>query len=186
MSVDNEYVKDKTTGEVTKISDVGGDEIDIVYDGTVNEDGSVTVDAESAEVIDVETTSSSGIDTRYTQDENATPGERNIHGSIPLDVKAYAFLANFFSGGTAGTTLGIVNKGNKVRKAAKRGKASTKNIKKINQARKNSWVQKEKDLIQAKRNAGTKAEKKAIQKQIDHARRKQRSSENHTQKGKGN
>ncbi len=128
--VENEYVKDKNTGEVVKISDVGGDEVDIVYDGIVNEDGSVTVVAESTEVMVVETTKSSGIDTRYTQDESPTPGERNIHGSIPLDVKAYVFLANLFSGGGASATLGFAHKVNKVRKAAKRGKASTNNEKK--------------------------------------------------------
>ena len=38
----------------------------------------------------------------------------------------------------------------------------------------------------AKRNATTKAEKKATHKQIDHARLKQRRSENHSQKGKEN
>ena len=80
MSVDNEYVKDKTTGEVTKISDVGGDEVDIVYEGTDNEDGSVKVDAESTKVMDVEEKYVEDY-TNQSQDEKPIQGVRNLDGN---------------------------------------------------------------------------------------------------------
>lgn len=61
--------------------------------------------------------------------------------------------------------------------------------KKINQKRKQSWVDKEADakkrLAEAKKNGATKKEKAKIQKEIDHARRKQKASENHANKGQG-
>ena len=77
MGVENEYVKDKKTGEITKVSDVGGDEIDIVYDGSVNDDGSITIDVENVEVIDVKEKHVEEY-TPTTQDENPTPGVRNL------------------------------------------------------------------------------------------------------------
>ncbi len=52
-SVNNGYVRDNNTGETTQVSTVGGDEFDLVYSGTVNDDGSVTIDNTDPEVIDV-------------------------------------------------------------------------------------------------------------------------------------
>ena len=52
-NVNNEYIRDLKTGKTTQISTVGGDEVDIVYNGATNEDGSFTVT--SQEVMDVQT-----------------------------------------------------------------------------------------------------------------------------------
>ena len=62
-------------------------------------------------------------------------------------------------------------------------KGGGKNERKINEKRESSWKQKEQDamkrLDEAKKNGATKAEKVKIQKEIDHARLKQRTSEPH-------
>jgi len=51
--VDNEYVKDKKTGEVRQVGTTGGDEFDIVSEGTFHDDGSVSIDGSTTEVVDV-------------------------------------------------------------------------------------------------------------------------------------
>ena len=55
----------------------------------------------------------------------------------------------------------------------------TKSIKKINPDRKNSWLEKEKQLREALKNATSKNKKRALMKQIKHAIRKQKKSETH-------
>ena len=67
----------------------------------------------------------------------------------------------------------------------KRGK--TKNEKKINTSRRDSWKQKEQEYTMKRNQSTTKKEKAAWQKKINHARNQQRRSENHANnKGQGN
>jgi len=124
MKGTNEYVKDLNTGEVVQVGDKGGDETDYIYEGTIqkNDEGKIAgaTYTENDNGISVETMHSSGIDTRFTQGADPTPGERNIHGSIPLDVKAYVFLTNLFSGGGASATLGIASKSSKIANSSKK------------------------------------------------------------------
>ncbi|MEM9889097.1 MAG: hypothetical protein AAF849_24685, partial [Bacteroidota bacterium] len=96
----NEYVRDQD-GNHTKISDVGGDDFDIIYDGTVNDDGSISIIAGSALVIGVEITPTSGPGNIFSQDTDPTPGHREIHARSPTIFGAVVAL---FSGGTGGST----------------------------------------------------------------------------------
>ena len=64
------------------------------------------------------------------------------------------------------------------------GAKGTKNVRKINVKRKNSWTKKLNDLKEMKKGVKTKAAKKEIQKQIDHAINKMKKSENHANTGK--
>ncbi len=52
---DNEYVKDKKTGELRQVGTTGGDEFDIVSEGTFHDDGSVSIDGSTTEVLSVST-----------------------------------------------------------------------------------------------------------------------------------
>ncbi|HRX28164.1 MAG TPA: RHS repeat-associated core domain-containing protein [Saprospiraceae bacterium] len=45
--IENEYVLDTETYEYVQISDVGGDEFDIIHIGSINEDGSISVTGET-------------------------------------------------------------------------------------------------------------------------------------------
>ena len=65
------------------------------------------------------------------------------------------------------------------------GKFGGKTGRKANPDRVDSWAQKIETLQEQLKNATTKAEKQAIQKQIDHARLKQKASEPHGRKGQG-
>lgn len=51
-SVNNEYVTDGS-GNTVQVGTAGGDEVDFIYSGTINDDGSVTIDNTNAEVLDV-------------------------------------------------------------------------------------------------------------------------------------
>ena len=102
--VDNEYVKDKETGEVVMVGTKGGDETDYVYDGTIEKDGDGNVSTvkwseSNAEVLDVKTEYTSGPGTWQGEKGVATPGERSVHGKTHTDIAAYLVLADVFSGG---------------------------------------------------------------------------------------
>jgi hypothetical protein len=103
-ALDHEYDvvtnKDGST-TTTKTGNKGGDEVDIIT--YKDSEGNVT----GGESVMVQNTYSSGIDTRHTQDSDPTPGKRNIHGSMPLDVKVYLTALNFYSGGGVSSTLGF-------------------------------------------------------------------------------
>ncbi len=53
--IENEYVKDKETGEVKQIGTEGGDDVDIISEGTINEDGSFSIDESTTKFLEVET-----------------------------------------------------------------------------------------------------------------------------------
>ncbi|MBK7337004.1 MAG: hypothetical protein IPJ00_12915 [Saprospirales bacterium] len=53
MRVENEYVFDREKGEYVQVGTVGGNEFDIIYEGTIYDDGTVTVNPNSIEVVDV-------------------------------------------------------------------------------------------------------------------------------------
>ena len=73
-NVNNEYIRDIRTGTVTQVGTAGGDEVDIVMNGTANGDGSFTVT--STEVMDVAHTESGvGPFTETTRE----PGMRHVH-----------------------------------------------------------------------------------------------------------
>jgi len=97
-ALDHEYdvITDKNgTTTTVKTGNEGGDDVDIIT--YKDSDGNVT----GGKSVVVQNTYSSGIDTRHTQDSDPTPGERNIHGSLPLDVKVAMAYANFATGGTS-------------------------------------------------------------------------------------
>ena len=75
--VENEYVRDRNTGELRKISDVGGDEFDFIYDGEVNDDGSVSIDPSSLKVKAVAEKFVSD-PTALSQRSNPTPGFQEV------------------------------------------------------------------------------------------------------------
>ncbi len=59
---DNEYVIDKNTGKTVEVSKAGGNEVDIIHSGTINDDGSIVVDPTQTQVVQVETISNPNIE----------------------------------------------------------------------------------------------------------------------------
>ncbi len=127
--LDNEYVKDIETGELLQVGTEGGDEVDYVYEGTIHkdDDGNVTgaaysTNIERTKIHYVQKDYSSGIDTRHTQGSDPTPGHRNIHGSMPTDIKAYGALASEFYAAYTGVSAALGFAANKLPRVPK-GKA---------------------------------------------------------------
>ena len=113
MKVENEYVKyrDANGDEQYKlVGTEGGNDYDVIYDGKMNEDGSVSYDDSEGEIVEVEieNTSGPGNMSLSAQEKNPTPGTREEHNRTPAVFRAIAAL---FGGQAAGsgvsTTLGF-------------------------------------------------------------------------------
>ena len=81
----NEYVKDKQTGDLVKISNKGGNETDYVYEGEVHRDANGDVNGwifhpDDVTELDVEISYHSG--PFKFQEDTPTPGERLYHGKL--------------------------------------------------------------------------------------------------------
>ncbi len=82
----NEYVIDNTTGKTEQISDLGGDEFDIVHHGDIRGDGSITIDPSQTEVLEVQTVVSETSEMSFrlpglNRVGTGNPGATNLDGT---------------------------------------------------------------------------------------------------------
>jgi hypothetical protein len=97
MQVENEYVRFKDSSgdeQYRLVGTEGGNDYDVIYEGEINEDGSLSVDYSDAEVkpVEIENTSGPGNMSLSAQKRNPTPGIREEHNTTPLVFRAIGAL----------------------------------------------------------------------------------------------